>query len=66
MKISTESTPAKHRQPILILGASGYIGGRLIPLLLANVLHYLTGCLEVPETAGETFGIGPERIPIPK
>jgi uncharacterized protein YbjT (DUF2867 family) len=35
MKKSTESTPAGRQQPVLVLGATGYIGGRLIPLLLA-------------------------------
>lgn len=32
------------------------------PIGVRNVLHYLTGCLEVPETAGGTFDIGQEEI----
>ncbi len=28
------------------------------PIAIRNVLHYLAGCLEIPETTGQTFDIG--------
>jgi uncharacterized protein YbjT (DUF2867 family) len=32
------------------------------PIGIRNVLHYLIGCLECPETAGETYDIGQDQV----
>ncbi len=32
------------------------------PIGVRNVLHYLVGCLDCPETAGETFDIGQDEV----
>ena len=32
------------------------------PIAIRNVLEYLVGCLEVPQTAGETFDIGADEV----
>jgi uncharacterized protein YbjT (DUF2867 family) len=32
------------------------------PIGVRNVLHYLVGCLDCPETIGETFDIGQEEV----
>jgi len=48
------------RLPVMILPR--WVNTPCQPIGIRNVLRYLVGCLEVPETAGETFDIGQEEI----
>jgi uncharacterized protein YbjT (DUF2867 family) len=48
---------------ILVTGATGHLGGRLVPRLLdrggaSSTLHYLIGALEVPADVHGSFDVG--------
>lgn len=45
------------RLPIMII-PNKIINTKIQPICIRNVLNYLVGCLEKPETQGETFDIG--------
>jgi uncharacterized protein YbjT (DUF2867 family) len=48
------------RLPVMI--TPRWVNTECQPIPIRNVLAYLTGCLQVPETAGETFDIGGPEI----
>jgi uncharacterized protein YbjT (DUF2867 family) len=48
------------RLPVMI--TPRWVGTPCQPIAIRNVLNYLMGCLEVPETIGETFDIGGQDI----
>ncbi len=48
------------RLPIMI--TPRWVATPCQPIAVSNVLHYLIGCLEHPQTAGETFDIGGPQI----
>jgi len=45
-----------------VMGCPKWIETRIQPIAIADVLKYLVGCLNVPETAGRTFDIGGTEI----
>ena len=48
------------RLPIMI--TPRWVRSRVQPICIRNVLTYLAGCLDVPETIGQTFDIGGPEI----
>ena len=48
------------RLPVML--TPKWVRSRCQPIAISNVLGYLTGCLEHPETRGETFDIGSRDI----
>lgn len=48
------------RLPVMIVPR--WVGTRCQPIAVGDVIGYLTGCLEAPETAGGTFDIGGPEI----
>ncbi len=48
------------RLPIMI--TPRWVSTECQPIAIRNALEYLVGCLEVPETAGETFDIGADEV----
>jgi len=48
------------RLPVMILPK--WVETPCQPIGIRNVLNYLVGCLEVPETAGKTYDIGQEEV----
>lgn len=50
------------RLPVMV--TPRWVGTECQPIAVADVLHYLTACLETPETIGRTLDIGgPEILP---
>lgn len=48
------------RLPVMI--APGWLNTPCQPIAIRNVLHYLTACLEIKQTAGQTFDIGGPEV----
>jgi len=48
------------RLPVMV--TPRWVQTRCQPIAVRNVLTYLAGCLDIPETRGETFDIGCEEI----
>ncbi len=48
------------RLPLML--APSWVETPAQPIAIGNLLHYLAGCLEAPETAGQTFEVGGPEV----